>query len=293
MAICLARHGARRDFEWKERGENWQLSAEAAARPWDPPLSEEGLRMGAALGRGVKARLEALGAPPVARVVSSPFLRCVQTAAAAAAELGVKELALEPGLSEGMPEDWYRSWALVPGSDSTWGGPAHAPVGTPLPEGTALHPSAHVPAHLLLLKPAEAAAALAETGVTSVTVDGTFESVAPPPDYAWDTFETSAGVADRVEHTVRALAARFPHESILACSHGGPCGHALRRFTGDTSEDFPLIDYTALSVFRPGPEDGAAWACPVQGDTGHLKTYMAEAPSQSGINDGSQGHIRS
>ena len=53
MAICLARHGARRDFEWKERGENWIL---AAARPWDPPLSAEGVRMGTALGLGLKDR---------------------------------------------------------------------------------------------------------------------------------------------------------------------------------------------------------------------------------------------
>ena len=73
---------------------------------------------GTALGAGLKAHCERLGLPPVTRVVSSPLLRCVQTAAAAAAQLGVKTLGVEPGLAEGMLEEWYRSWG-VPGADST------------------------------------------------------------------------------------------------------------------------------------------------------------------------------
>ena len=116
MAVCLARHGAREDYAWKARGENWQL--QNSERPWDPPLTSGGVEQGTALGAGLKAHCERLGLPPVTRVVSSPLLRCVQTAAAAAAQLGVKTLGVEPGLAEGMLEEWYRSWD-VPGADST------------------------------------------------------------------------------------------------------------------------------------------------------------------------------
>eukprot|EP00966_Prymnesium_polylepis_P293106 6769898-Prymnesium_polylepis.1 len=103
MAICLARHGAREDYACKQRGVNWQL--ENKERPWDPPLTDGGVQQGAALGAGLKAHCERLGLPPVTRVISSPLIRCVQTAAAAANELGVTTLSLEPGLAEGMLEE--------------------------------------------------------------------------------------------------------------------------------------------------------------------------------------------
>ncbi len=268
MALCLSRHGAREDYDCKSRGENWQLSAEAQQRPWDPPLSAVGITMGVAMGSGLRQHLARLGQPPVTRIVSSPFTRCLQTASAAAPELGISAIAVEPGLGEGMLEHWYRSWA-VPGADSTWGGPLHARVGEPLPAGTVLHEAAHVPAHTLLYGAPEAAAALIAKGVTDVTVDTTYEPFAQPPEYEWASFEDEEALAARMESTMQALARKWPGESILAVSHGGPCGHAHQRLLADKAAEAPVAGYTALYVFVRAHE-GAAWEAPVVADTSHL-----------------------
>ena len=268
MALCLSRHGARQDYECQGRGENWQHSAEAQPRPWDPPLSAAGVTMGAAMGAACRRHLERIGQPPVTRIVSSPFTRCLQTAAAAALELGVLAIAVEPGLGEGMLEDWYRSWA-VPGADSTWGGPSHARVGMPLPAGTLLHESAHVPAHQLLYGAPEAAAALLARGVSNVSVDATYEPLTPPPDYQWASFEDEDALAARMHSTMNALACKFRGESVLAVSHGGPCAHAHERLLQVTRHSGPVAGYTALYVFVREHEH-APWEAPVVADTSHL-----------------------
>ena len=104
VGIFVARHGERVDYQWRERGDNWQSQSE---RPWDTPLTEAGHKQGAALGRSIKRQCEELGLPPVVRVVSSPLLRCVQTATEAARELGVELVGIEAGAAETMCEDWY------------------------------------------------------------------------------------------------------------------------------------------------------------------------------------------
>ena len=43
MAVFLARHGERHDYELKKQGVNWTSTAE---RPWDPPLTANGERQG-------------------------------------------------------------------------------------------------------------------------------------------------------------------------------------------------------------------------------------------------------
>ena len=224
--------------------------------------------MGEAMGKGLVRHLERLGLPPVSHVVSSPLTRCLQTAAAAAIALGIREIAVEPGLAEGMLEDWYRSWA-VPGADSTWGGPAHARVGTPLPSDAVLHAAANAPAGTLLHTPAAAASMLADKGVSAVGIDTTYEPIAPPARYRWGEFETEEGLADRMEATMRALAARFPGQSVLACSHGGPCEHAHRRLTAGQSTGGPA-GYTALYVFIYDEDGSDAWRAPLAADTTHL-----------------------
>jgi len=259
-------------------GENWQLSEEAASRPWDPPLSAEGILMGAALGVGLKQHLHRLEIPPVSRIISSPMIRCLQTAAAAAEVLGIGAVAVEPGLSEGMLEDWYRSWA-VPGADSTWGGPPHARVGTELPSGTELHASAHVPAHTLLHSPDGAAEALCAKGVSHISIDATYTPVAAPAAYQWERFETEAALAERMESTLHAIAARYPAESVLALSHGGPCGHAHRQLLKEKAGAAPIAGYTALYVFVRA-DDGTTWEAPLVADTTHLQ-QQAELQQQA------------
>ena len=57
--------------------------------------------------QGITEHLTRLKLPPVSRVYCSPIMRCAQTAAAAASELGISELRVDPSLSETICEDWY------------------------------------------------------------------------------------------------------------------------------------------------------------------------------------------
>ena len=43
IGIFVARHGERVDYQWRERGDNWQSQAE---RPWDTPLTAAGHKQG-------------------------------------------------------------------------------------------------------------------------------------------------------------------------------------------------------------------------------------------------------
>lgn len=90
--IWLARHGSRQDFvdpDWHQ----------TAVRPHDPPLSDEGRIQAGQLAH----RLETEG---INAIFSSPFLRCIQTAAAVAERLGLP-IHVEPGFSEWLNPDWF------------------------------------------------------------------------------------------------------------------------------------------------------------------------------------------
>ncbi len=92
MILWIARHANRQDFA----DPDWAATAD---RPHDPGLSPDGEEQAQQLARRV-ATLD------VDRILSSPFLRCVQTAhyAADATDLPV---VLEPGLGEWENADWF------------------------------------------------------------------------------------------------------------------------------------------------------------------------------------------
>ncbi|MCA1993827.1 MAG: histidine phosphatase family protein [Coleofasciculus sp. S288] len=94
QTIWIARHGNRLDFVNPE----WFNTAE---RPYDPPLSEDGIVQAKQLGQ----RLVGEG---IAHIFASPFLRTVQTASfiADALDLPIK---IESGLSEWLNPEWMRA----------------------------------------------------------------------------------------------------------------------------------------------------------------------------------------
>ena len=98
---------------------------DTAARPFDPPLTATGVTQGAALGRRLRDF-----SPPVTKVFVSPLVRTVQTADAAAAELGIAELFVEPGLVEVLDAEWYRCWRCA-ASDARGDAPAGSLFHTP------------------------------------------------------------------------------------------------------------------------------------------------------------------
>ena len=78
---------------------------DTAERPFDPPLTPTGVTQGTALGQRLRSFV-----PPITKCFVSPLVRTVQTADAAAAELGLTSLFIEPGLVEVLDTEWYHCW---------------------------------------------------------------------------------------------------------------------------------------------------------------------------------------
>lgn len=92
--IWLARHGNRYDFVRPD----WFATAR---RPYDPPLSREGIVQAQELANRLRQER-------IDRIFCSPYLRAVQTAAPVATALGLP-LSLEHGLGEWLNPNWMRS----------------------------------------------------------------------------------------------------------------------------------------------------------------------------------------
>ena len=91
-SIWITRHGNRQDFV----DPDWVNGAEY---PFDPPLSSDGLEQARQTARALRGR-------GIARIVSSPFLRCIQTAEEVARELEIP-IVLEAGLGEWLNPTWF------------------------------------------------------------------------------------------------------------------------------------------------------------------------------------------
>ncbi len=158
----------------------------------------------------------------------------------------------------------------MPGADSTWGGPSGSPVptdGSPaLPDGPPAsapsaerHEQATQPSGSLLLD---------GTAYLGRRFDAAHAPVWPVErlDSCWGAFETEEALAVRLTAVLKALHARHPTESILLCSHGGPCALGFEGLTGRPS---PVAGYTAL--YAMVPDAAGKWTAPLAGDTSHLK----------------------
>jgi broad specificity phosphatase PhoE len=101
-SVWVVRHGQRID---QAEGEWWRT----AQRPHDPYLTPLGERQAAAAGGAIVKVTTAVGRDDerVEVIYSSPFLRCVQTAAQCAKALGISKIRIEPGLGELLMADWF------------------------------------------------------------------------------------------------------------------------------------------------------------------------------------------
>jgi broad specificity phosphatase PhoE len=91
QTVWIARHANRLDFV----NPDWFLTAE---RPYDPPLSEDGVEQAKQLAQRLKGE-------KIAHIFASPFLRTVQTAHQVAQVLNLP-IKLESGLSEWLNPHW-------------------------------------------------------------------------------------------------------------------------------------------------------------------------------------------
>jgi broad specificity phosphatase PhoE len=81
QVVFVSRHGERLDYECKKQGINWQ---QTSARPWDSPLSPAGHQQAEAMGRACASHAARLGLAPPTKIITSPLIRCAETAAGAA-----------------------------------------------------------------------------------------------------------------------------------------------------------------------------------------------------------------
>ena len=179
-------------------------------------------------------------------------------------------LTLHTLLWQGLGEDWYCSWAVT-GADSTWGGPSASPAPA---DGSPARPDS-LPASAPSAERYDQA--MQPSG--SLLLDGTaylgcrFDAAHAPVwpvaklDSHWGAFETEEALAARLTSVLKALHARYPTESVLLCSHGGPSALGFEGLTGRAS---PVADYTALYVMVP--DAAGKWIAPLAADTSHLES---------------------
>jgi len=272
--LIVARHGARRDYEMRNEGENWVSTND---RPHDPPLSEEGFEQAIALGDKIQGLLaeNGLGDCKVSCVYSSPLLRCVQTANGAISRLNELyrsnhemeeddsssasiKLRIEHGLVESLSLNWYSSWCL-PGSDSSWGFYQKLPGEKFTWDEKSLksdddgcwnvHELATRGATELFL-PFESLSHIIGDG-QRLTIDYEYTSLFNLEDkrYRWGNFETRKNDAVRMGMVARTLLNKHPGETILLVSHGGPTTHLYAELTGCDFDSAPLCRYTGTSLY--------------------------------------------
>lgn len=278
--VIVARHGERWDYVQRDGGAdkagagdsvNWVAAVRAAAngnatadRPWDPPLSPQGVRQATRLGQYIVKTLRERHLPPVTACYASPFLRCRQTAAAAVAAINDDDdddhhkdknnnnsnlrVAVEDGLAEAFNESWFRSWSL-PGSDSTWGCRGGSDDDRALTDySTAeLHPAAAKPVQTTALEwkhvyavsmgDADKDAAVDTTKLLQTHQDLDHVSstqITEPyilhPSSRDIVLETKSQQQARMAAVVRHKA--VPGRTVLLVSHGAPVTHLFEALTG-------------------------------------------------------------
>ena len=82
LRIWIIRHGDR--FDYQIGSDAWK---KVAIRPLDPPLSELGKKQALEMAEAVLLDSLASQSRPITRIISSPFLRCIETANPLAAKL--------------------------------------------------------------------------------------------------------------------------------------------------------------------------------------------------------------
>jgi len=299
-AVIVARHGERIDYVLRDSKRNW---IPTAPRPWDPPLTSRGRMQGRKLGAYVSKLLTKKELGPVVAVYSSPMVRCCQTAAEAVIGLTGGEgggggsslkVTVEPGLVESLNENWYRSWCLAD-SNGTWGGcqPSSSPRSKKDEED--IDPRAKLPAHSLVWGPHEIADFLAYEVSSSQLEESDDAKVSHVPfvkndnlaalidvdtpetdtmydlqeqPYKYDMFESPKSLQDRMEVVTRSLSKKYPNQTVLLLSHGGPVTHLYKRLTGNDQQG--IATYTSFSIYTPN-EDSDKWEALVSNESCHVE----------------------
>lgn len=253
--VIAARHGEREDYAKIMKGENWVQDAE---RPWDPPLSSLGWKQGAALGDNVKKTLRDMNIPPVARVYSSPFQRCRETAVAANKSFEFSPtVKVEYALSESLNEQWYRSWAL-PTSNGAWGYKERDTT-----SGETLRVNLDT-LHWAALQPA---AAIIRLGKPVEGINTRHRSKTKIHKVCcWGSFESGLDQRKRMQSVVKNVAR--PGCTSMVVTHGGPVTHLFEELTRKDWWVHGEASYASFSIYEQTPE--GKWETLVMNQSEHV-----------------------
>jgi len=164
---------------------------------------------------------------------------------------------VEPALSEGLVEEFWRSWA-VPGADGTWGGPEDCGLGVPVTEAD-LRREAHGTAGSLV--PTER---LEHCGVgpALAPLEAAYEpflSFGELP-YSWGRFEAEEQLEARMREFFDFVCRHHRGQTVLLVSHAGPVFALLRSVVPAARAS--LCGYCGLHVLcRQGSQGD--WTAPV------------------------------
>uniref|UniRef100_A0A0D9VN88 Phosphoglycerate mutase family protein n=1 Tax=Leersia perrieri TaxID=77586 RepID=A0A0D9VN88_9ORYZ len=219
--VVVMRHGDRIDHAEP-------LWAASNPRPWDPPLIDAGLLRAWTVGKRIRAAAAADGFR-IHRVLVSPFLRCLQTAAQAAAALCAlpdhlalhtsANVSIEYGLSEMMNA---QAMGLVvsqvaPTIDKWF--PDLSQLEAALPPGT---------------------------------IDHSVEPLYPEVP-KWG--ESVSEARSRYASVIKGLADKYPDENLLLVTHGECVGSSVSFF--EPGVEIYEVEYCAYSVLgRQQQEEG-------------------------------------
>lgn len=224
--VWVVRHGERADVA----DPNWEKTA---ARPHDPPLTPLGIAQAEATGRAL-AGARPLHGPETAdpgAIFTSPFLRCVETAAAIAKVLGL-QVCVEPGLSEIMNAAWFTAHPVDAGM-------ATSALSTALGDDSSLLDSTYIP--------------LYDSTERATTLESTHRLTFP---------ESPLEAAARYVRTYEAL--RAQQRCVVLVTHG----FAVQAIADTCDADVLECSFCSLTRLRRAPT--ARWVCDVVCSTSHL-----------------------
>ena len=177
---------------------------------------------------------------------------------------------IEHSLVESVSEDWYRSWCC-PGSDGSWGGPASHRTGTEI-SADLVDPRAKGTCEALYNTPEMMDAY--DTVACPVNLDySPLHTLGP---HSWSNFEREEDEKSRLKNVADSLAVRHAGDSVVVCSHGGPCTHMYEILTGGSFESAGMCGYAAISIYEyevgeeGGGEGGVKWTKKVVNDSEHM-----------------------
>lgn len=231
QSLIVMRHSERQD----DTDPAWVNSAD---RPWDPPITERGKEIAFEVGRTLRTE-----AWEITRIVVSPFLRCVQTAAEVIGALAAVQL---PGPQDSRKDITIDSSRIKVSIDYGLG-----EVMNPLAMRDTVSRKGKGVKDDLWLLPLEELEALLPTG--------TLDRGAVPIMAKLATYPESNEAADaRFARTFDAIADRYMDENVLCISHGEAVSVSVSRLLPVTVYEVKYCGFSWAQrpVCAGGDEEG-------------------------------------